>query len=465
MQFRYQIALGALILALLGFITQTGYAQIHSSSGVRTQEPNSILFENVRIFNGTSDQLSEPSNVLVVGNKIKTISQTPIATASGIKLTRIDGNNRTLMPGLIDNHVHLFMIASTSEELLSPKVSPEVLNQKAQTAAEQMLLRGFTSVRDMAGPVFDLKQAIDTGDVVGSRIYPSGAMISQTGGHGDYRTPKDLIWEPYTNFNRPEVLGSSVSAIADGVDEVLRRTREQLMQGATQIKLAAGGGIISNHDPLDVSQYTEAELRAAVEAAEDWNTYVTVHAYTPRAIQKAIRAGVKCIEHGQLMDEGTAKLMAEKGIWLSIQPFLNDEDAIPFPQGSANYAKQLEVARGTDTAYTLAKKYNLKTAWGTDLLFDAKLATRQGAQLTKMVRWYTPSEVLKMATSTNAELLALSGPRNPYPGKLGVVEEGALADLLLMDGNPLKNIKLIENPGKNFIVIMKDGKIYKNLLR
>ncbi|BBD59018.1 hypothetical protein NIES2109_17970 [Nostoc sp. HK-01] len=465
MQFRYQIALGALILALLGFITQTGYAQIHSSSGVRTQEPNNILFENVRIFNGTSDQLSEPSNVLVVGNKIKTISQTPIATASGIKLTRIDGNNRTLMPGLIDNHVHLFMIASTSEELLSPKVSPEVLNQKAQTAAEQMVLRGFTSVRDLAGPVFDLKQAIDTGDVVGPRIYPSGAMISQTGGHGDYRTPKDFIWEPYTNFNRPEVLGSSVSAIADGVDEVLRRTREQLMQGATQIKLAAGGGIISNHDPLDVSQYTEAELRAAVEAAEDWNTYVTVHAYTPRAIQKAIRAGVKCIEHGQLMDEGTAKLMAEKGIWLSIQPFLNDKDAIPFPQGSANYAKQLEVARGTDTAYTLAKKYNLKTAWGTDLLFDAKLATRQGAQLTKMVRWYTPSEVLKMATSTNAELLALSGPRNPYPGKLGVVEEGALADLLLMDGNPLKNIKLIENPGKNFIVIMKDGKIYKNLLR
>jgi len=463
MQFRYQIALGAVILALLGLIAQTNYAPSQPSPGVQNQESTSILFENVRIFNGTSNQLSGLSNVLVVGNKIKTISHRPIATASDIELTRIKGNNRTLMPGLIDNHVHLFMITSTSEELLSPEANFAVMNQKAQAAASQMLLRGFTSVRDLAGPVFDLKKQIDTGDVVGPRIYPSGAMISQTGGHGDYRTPKELVWTPYTTLSHSEALNSV--AIADGVDEVLRRTREQLMQGATQIKLAAGGGVISNYDPLDVSQYTEAELHAAVEAAEDWNTYVTVHAYTPRAIQKAIRAGVKCIEHGQLMDEATAKIMAEKDIWLSIQPFLNDEDALPLPPDSTNHAKQLEISRGTDTAYTLAKKYNLKTAWGTDLLFDAKLATRQGSQLTKMLRWYTPAEVLKMATNTNAQLLALSGPRNPYQGKLGVVEEGALADLLLVDGDPLKNIKLIENPDKNFIVIMKDGKIYKNLLR
>ncbi|WP_392408666.1 amidohydrolase family protein [Chlorogloeopsis fritschii PCC 9212] len=215
---------------------------------------------------------------------------------------------------------------------------------------------------------------------------------------------------------------------------------------------------------MDVSQYTEAEFKAAVDAAANWNTYVAVHAYTPTAIQTAIRAGVKSIEHGQLMDEKTAKLMADKGIWLSIQPFLDDEDANPYPQGSANRARQLQVSQGTDTAYKLAKKYNLKTAWGTDTLFSAKKAVRQGAQLAKMVRWYTPAEVLRMATSTNAELLALSGPRNPYPGKLGVVEEGALADLLLVNGNPLENIKLIENPAKNFIAIVKDGKVYKNLL-
>jgi imidazolonepropionase-like amidohydrolase len=159
-----------------------------------------------------------------------------------------------------------------------------------------------------------------------------------------------------------------------------------------------------------------------------------------RAIQAAIRGGVRCIDHGQLMDEPTAKLMAEKGVWLSMQPFLDDEDSIPFPEGSANREKQLQMVAATDTAYALAKKYKLKTAWGTDTLFDPRLATRQGAQLAKMVRWYTPVEVLRMATSTNAELLAMSGVRSPYKGKLGVVEEGALADLLLVDGDPIANL-------------------------
>jgi imidazolonepropionase-like amidohydrolase len=156
--------------------------------------------------------------------------------------------------------------------------------------------------------------------------------------------------------------------------------------------------------------------------------------------------------------------MADKNIWWSLQPFLDDEDANPQPEGSPNRAKQIEMSAGTDTAYKLAKKYKIKTAWGTDTLFDAKLASRRGNQLTKMVRWYSPAEVLKMATADNAELLALSGPRNPYPGKLGVVEEGALADLLLLDGDPVANIKLIEDPSKNFVVIMKDGKIYKNIV-
>jgi imidazolonepropionase-like amidohydrolase len=161
------------------------------------------------------------------------------------------------------------------------------------------------------------------------------------------------------------------------------------------------------------------------------------------------------------MDEATAKLMADKGIWLILQPFLDDQDAIPFPPGSIQQIKQRQVIAGTDTAYGLAKKYGIKTAFGTDVLFSKALADRQGAQLAKLTRWYTPPEVLKMATSTNAELLALSGLRSPYPGKLGVVEEGALADLLLVDGNPLENIKLIEDPAKNFVVIMKDGKIVK----
>lgn len=460
MRLRYSLILGVLLLAIIGLTVKFGYAQSQPPTDAQTSPNASILFENVRIFNGTSPQLSVPSNVLVVDNKIEKISTAPISALSDAALTRINGDGRVLMPGLIDNHVHLFMAALSNEVLLSPNTTAETVNKISQTTATGMLMRGFTSVRDLAGPVFDLKKAIDKGTVVGPRIWPSGAMISQTSGHGDFRTLKELPRTPTTPLSRGEVFG--VGAIADGVDEVLRVTREQLMQGASQIKVAAGGGVSSDFDPLDVSQYTESELHAAVEAAASWNTYVTVHAYTPTAIQTAIRAGVKCIEHGQLMDDATAKIMAEKGIWLSLQPFLDDEDANSLPEGSPNRAKQLQIARGTDTAYALAKKYNLKTAWGTDQLRDAERLKIQGKLLAKLVRWYTPFEVLKMATSTNAELLALSGPRNPYPGKLGVVEEGALADLLLVDGDPLEKIELIEDPANNFKVIMKDGKIYKN---
>jgi imidazolonepropionase-like amidohydrolase len=458
MRFRYAIVLGILLLVLVGFGTQMGLAQTQPSPNP-SQQP-SVLFENVRIFNGTSEQLSAPSNVLVVGNKIQTISTTSIPTPTG-GVTRINGGGKVLMPGLIDAHVHLVMETTPVEQLLSPNTSVEAIFKQAETNATEMLLRGFTSARDMAGPVFELKKAIDSGKVVGPRIWPSGAMISQTAGHGDFRSLKELPRTATSPLSRAEQYG--VGAIADGVDEVLRRTREQLMQGASQIKLAAGGGVASDYDPLDASQYTEAEFKVAVDAAENWNTYVAVHAYTPKAIQTAIRAGVKCIEHGQLMDEQTAQLIAEKGIWLSIQPFLADQDANSYAEGSENRVNQLKVATGTDTAYGFAKKYNLKTAWGTDNLFSSQGAARQGAKLAKMVRWYTPFEVLKMATSTNAELLAMSGPRNPYPGKLGVVEEGALADLLLVNGNPLENIQLIENPAKNFVVIVKDGKVYKNL--
>jgi imidazolonepropionase-like amidohydrolase len=255
-----------------------------------------------------------------------------------------------------------------------------------------------------------------------------------------------------------------IAAIADSPDEVRLRAREQLRQGASQIKLMAGGGVASPYNPIESTQYTEPEIRAAVEAADNWGTYVTVHAYTPRAIQQAVAAGVKCIEHGQLIDEPTAKLLADKGIWWSLQPFLDEEGIIAATLNPVSRKKALEVFAGTDNAYRLAKKYKVKTAFGTDLLFDAKNAGRQGAQLAKLVRWYTPAEALKMATADNGELMALSGFINPYPGKLGVVEEGALADLLLVDGNPLEDIKLIEDPNKNFLVIMKDGTIYKNTL-
>jgi imidazolonepropionase-like amidohydrolase len=422
--------------------------------------PNVTLFRNVNIFDSKRGSLTGPSNVLVRGTKIERISGKAIEVEPGSGVTIVDGDGRTLMPGLIDAHWHAMTASVPMEVSLSANIG--YVNLLAAQEAKATLMRGFTTVRDLGGPAFDLKRAIDEGIVPGPRIYPSGAMISITGGHGDFRQTFELPRTIGGPKSRAEQQGASM--IADSPDEVRMRVREQLLQGASQIKLTAGGGIASPHSPLDVSTFTEDELKAAVQAAENWGTYVTVHAYTPVAIQRAIAAGVKSIEHGHLMDEVTARLIADKGIWLSIQPFLNDEDAFPFPADSPNRARQLEMFEGTDNAYALAKKYKLKTTFSTDILFSKELAARQNAQLVKLKRWYTPAELLSMATGANGELLRLSGPRNPYPGKLGVVEEGALADLLVVDGDPIANLELIEDPAKNFVVIMKDGKIYKNSL-
>ena len=418
--------------------------------------PPVTLFTNTRIFDGKSKALTDKMNVLVLGNLIAKISAEPIPTDRSANTTIIDAGGGTLMPGLIDAHWH--SVFATTPLALAMNGDFGHLMLRAGKESEATLMRGFTSVRDMGGPVFGLKRAIDEGTVAGPRIWPSGAFISQTGGHGDFRSTHEVPRADNAPLSHSEKIGAT--AIADSPDEVRRRAREQLMLGASQIKLMAGGGVSSMYDPIDVSQYTEAEFRAAVEAAENWGTYVAVHAYTPRAIQTAIAGGVKCIEHGQLTDEATVKLMAEKGIWWSLQPFLDDEDAIP--QQGPNRAKQLEVSSGTARAYELAKKYKIRVAFGVDSLFDPRSGARHGKQLAKLVRWFTPAEVLKMATADNAELLALSGPRSPYPGKLGVVEEGALADLLLVDGDPIADITLVADPAKNFVVIMKDGKIYKN---
>jgi imidazolonepropionase-like amidohydrolase len=417
----------------------------------------STLFNNVRIFNGTDAELSAPSSVLVRGNRIEKISSTPIPDERDAVV--LDGGGRTLMPGLIDMHWHAMMVRATPTALLADDVG--YTNLMAGAEATDTLMRGFTTVRDVGGPAFGLKRAIDEGLTVGPRIYPSGAMISITGGHGDFRQTHEVPRRVGGPLTRAEQIGGSM--IADSPDEVRLRVREQLMLGASQIKLTAGGGVASPYSPLDVSTFTEEEVRAAVEAAGNWGTYVTVHAYTSVAIQRSIAAGVQCIEHGLLMDEATAQLMAEKGTWLSTQP-LPEELGQAFPPGSPRRLKFEQVLRGIETTYGFAKKYKLKTAFGTDILFSQALAQLQGALLAKLASWYKPQEALKMATSDNAELLTLSGPRNPYTGKLGVVEEGALADLLLVDGNPLKNINLVADPAKNFVVIMKDGKVYKNLL-
>ncbi|MEQ9690870.1 MAG: amidohydrolase family protein [Bauldia litoralis] len=431
---------------------------VFAVSTATAQQPatSAVLFEDVRIFDGTSEALSGPSHVLVVGNVIKQISASAITPDEDVETTVIKGGGRTLMPGLIDGHTHLMMSNVPQLALLTADIG--YVNIVAAKAAGEMLLRGFTSVRDMGGPVLGLKRAIDSGVTPGPRIWPSGAMISQSGGHGDFRLPTDLPAAPDA-FSYSERIGAA--EIADSPDMVRKRSREQLALGASQIKVMAGGGSSSNYDPIDVTEYTVPELEAAVGAAENWGTYVAVHAYTPRAIRQALEAGVRSIEHGQLVDEDTARQMAEAGVWWSIQPFTVD-DATAFAVGSSNWLKQQEVRHGTDTAYGFAKRFGVKTAWGTDILFDPAKAAEQGSFLAKMTRWYTPAEALRMATADNAELLALSGLRSPYQGKLGVVEEGALADLILVDGNPLETLGLVADPAANFDVIMKGGRIYKN---
>lgn len=446
------------VLALSALLALSLPGSIRADPAQQASQPV-VLFEDVRIFDGKSDALSAPSNVLVRGNQIEKISTDPIPVDGTADATTIDGGGCTLMPGLIDMHWHAMLVRPNPVQSLASDVG--YLNLLAGAEATATLMRGFTTIRDMGGPSFGLKRAIDQGLLPGPRIYPSGAVITITSGHGDFRQSTDLPRTIGGMLSRVEQIGGSM--IADSPDEVRLRVREQLMQGASQIKLTAGGGVASPFSPLDVSTFTEPELRTAVEAAQNWGTFVCTHAYTPAAIQRSIAAGVKCIEHGHLMDNATARLMAEKGIWLSTQPFLDDGGESGAEQlGPAEQAKMRQVIAGTDTVYGLAKKYHLKTAFGTDILFSESEARRQGSRLAALIRWYTPAEALIMATSTNAELLALSGLRNPYPGKLGVVEEGALADLLLVQGDPLTDLNLVADADQNFVVIMKDGKIYKN---
>lgn len=430
----------------------------NSPHGAATANASHVkVFTNVRIFDGISDHLRDGLQVIVEGHLIKAIEAEGQAFPDEAVI--IDGKGGVLMPGLIDAHWHAIMARPSMMTAMTSDFN--YIQALAIAEAQATLLRGFTTVRDMGGPVFGLKRAIDEQITSGPRIYPSGAFISQTGGHGDFRMLSDIPRAPADNLSYIERVG--ITAIADGPDQVLLRAREQLMRGASQVKFMAGGGVASMYDGIDVTEGSVPEIQAAVTAAENWGTYVTVHAYTARAVTMAIEGGVKCIEHGQLVDEETVRLMAEKKLWWCLQPFLDDADAVPMAT-PASRAKQLLMSAGTDTAYQLAKKHNIKTAWGTDTLFDARLATRQGAQLAKLIRWYTPLEILKMATSVNAELCAMSGPRNPYPGKLGVVEAGALADLLLVDGDPLNDIQLIAQPEQAFKLIVKDGVIYKNTL-
>lgn len=438
---------GAAVAAASSGFTMPSYAQ---------EADKPVLLTNLSIFDGLTDKLISGKNILVKGTKIEAfIDHDEIVSDATI----IDCQGMTAMPGLIDVHWHSMLAAMPMNVAMTADIG--YLYLIAAQEAEKTLMRGFTTVRDVGGPSFALKRAIDEGRFMGPRIFPSGAMISQTSGHGDFRMRTDLPRTHQTDLSPSEKAG--ISVIADGADEVLRRTREQLMLGASQIKIMVGGGVSSFYDPLDSIQFTASEIQAAVQASEDWGTYVCAHVYTSAGIKRALDNGVKCIEHGQLADEDTIRRIADEGIWWSLQPFLADSDSNP-QSVPEQRAQQIRIGEGTLRCFELGQKYNAKIAWGTDILFNPKGTSSQTRQLAKTAQWFGNFETLKMATSTNAELLKMSGERTTYRDMIGIIAPHAYADILLVDGNPLADISLIADPEKNFRLIMKDGNICKNTL-
>ena len=424
-----------------------------------TSRPKQILITNVNIFDGKNEKLKMDHDLLVEVNFIKKIGK-------GLKVDNalvIDGGGRTLIPGLTDAHVHLMLNGVPSKSIYEETWG--YVGAQSVAAAKAMLLRGFTTVRDVGGPVGGLKQAIDEGLVDGPRILPSGPYITQTSGHADLETSKYKLSPYFAGVpDKMEILGWGY--VADGVPEVQKAAREVLRTGASQLKVMAGGGVSSHFDPLDTTQYTLEEMKAVVVEADHWGTYVAVHAYTDRSVRMAIEAGVKSIDHGPFLQEETLKLMAEKGVWLSPQAYLfgmtpEQLDIV----GTPSEPKKRQVNERSANLLKWAKKHGVRIAWGTDLFGVPAKQAQQPLEFAARAKFFSPVEILKQATSENAELFELSGLRHPYPvGPLGVIAEGAYADLLVIDGNPLEDISIMTDPEKNFKIIMKDGKLYKNSL-
>jgi imidazolonepropionase-like amidohydrolase len=467
---KMKIKILAIAGALAALTTSTTISLAQDSPKPQT------LFTNVNIFDGTNDKLMMGKRVLVEGNVIKTIGDETLKANKGA--TVIDGDGRTLMPGMIDAHTHFSLNMVLHN--IAPKGTKEDLAIRSTIVARDSLMDGFTTGRDVGGSVFALKRAIDSGLVVGPRIYPSGRFISQTSGHGDFgeasRPNPGLSGNhEYDAFER---LG--LSAIVDGVPSVLAAVRQNLRQGATQIKMMGGGGGSSPWDPIDTTQYSEAEWVAAVEAAADWGTYVTSHIFTDRAVKRALKAGVKSFDHGFFITEPVIKQIAAVGAFVGPQMWGMSPELFNNPSVPASKHAGIKVMQESHKDFaTNLLKHNVKVFFASDILGDMD----NGRQSRRYELWWRTQafksnfEVLKQATSVAGELLQLSGPRNPYPGKLGVIEEGALADILLVDGNPLADIFVLgaskewfkapmpPKPIQSLRVIMKDGKVYKNTLK
>lgn len=439
------------LLILIFVLCRLGMA----SGQMPAADSSAVVFINVNVWDGLSDSLVKNIQVVVVGNRIRQVGS-GVTLPGGAKI--IDGKGGTLIPGLSDAHVHL-MFNRPMDQIYNA-LPMAYLAVGAAKSAENFLQQGFTTVRDMGGPVSGVKRAIDEGMIPGPRIYPSEALISQTCGHGDMRNPNEIDTHLSGNCASAfELLGWSY--LADGRPEVLNAVRENLRHGASQIKMMAGGGIATNYDPLHTVQFTEDELKAGVEAASDWGTYVAVHVYHPEGIMRALNAGVKTIEHGHLINDTAMMMIRDKGAYLVPQSYW-----VLMSDSMSNHpAKFREAQEGAIHEMELAKKYGVKLGFGTDVFGYPGVEKDALKEFIARTQWFTPVEVLKQATSGNAEIFALSGRLNPYPeGPLGVIQEGAYADLLIYDGNPLEDLQLVVDYPAHLKLIMKDGKIYKNEL-
>ncbi len=419
----------------------------------------SIVIKNANVFNGVDEQLLKNVDLLIENNLITQIGKVDDSNAEQI----IDAEGKTVMPGLIDAHVHITLSAGFNE--LDGMTREEIAIRSARIS-EEMLMRGFTTIRDVAGNTLGLKNSIDKGYAKGPRILPCMAAISQTCGHSDYR--QNQAQERLASYHEDSpLMKTGAFKVADGRAEVLKAVREQLFMGASQIKVMAGGGASSTFDPLDTLQYTLDEMKAAVEAASDYGTYVAAHIHTAPAMKRAAEAGVMSFEHATIMDDEIAQIVKEKGIWLVPSYFTSSliaERKIPLPN-EETYRKTERVGKAMFKSAELIKKYDIQNlAFGTDCVGKANVHESQMQELGAIEKTFDTITALRMATSNCGSLFELSTYKHPYQeGKLGQIVEGAYADLLIVDGNPLEGVDCVMKD-ETKKVIMKDGVVYKNTL-
>lgn len=416
------------------------------------------LIKNANVFDGRHAALKANASIVIEDNLVTEITTGDINEENFAKV--IDAGNRVVIPGLTDAHVHLSH--NTKEDIDTVRV--DELAVRSTKVARNMLLRGFTTVRDAGGITYGLKKNIDNGFLEGPRIFPSNAYISQTCGHGDTRGSRASERLFDGNYTSPSIQ-NRFSVIADGVPEVLRAVREQLFLGASQIKLMAAGGISSKYDPLETVQFTFEELKAAVDAAEDYGTYVMTHLYTPKAMQRAVKAGVKSLEHTTLMDDETGRMIADNGVWVMPGPQAG-RPLSEFGNPPPSIAKKSAIVRqGNEIATEVINKYNLNIVFGTDSFGDPdRFERRQLEDFSYFKKRFGSFKGLVSATGNVHELFKLSTYQNPYPeGKIGVLEEGAFADILIVDGNPIEDLDVLAKQ-ENIRFIMKDGTVYKKTL-